>query len=198
MPCFHPRYGARDSKGLLRLNPRSRAAWRGLITVACGQCVGCRAEQRRQWAVRGMHELAMSSDEAGLATASFLTLTYSDEYLPENGQLVKRDWQLFAKKLRQNCGPFRFLMCGEYGARQNTERPHFHAAIFGHDFIEDRKIYTQNEQGHSLFTSATLEQTWQHGHHLIGSVSYDSVSYVAGYIQKKSTGKSEASLHPCK
>ncbi len=160
-----------------------------MLKVSCGQCVGCRAERARQWGVRGMHELQMA-DQVG----AFVTLTYANEELPENGQLIKKDWQDFAKALRHKCGPFRFLMCGEYGARTETERCHFHAAIFGHDFIypkesENRKFYKKNEQGHSLFTSPALGEVWKKGHHLFGDITFDSCNYVAGYINKKVNGR---------
>lgn len=143
-----------------------------------------------------MHELAMTSDKDPrnpLPLGSFITLTYADEHLPENGQLTKRHWQLFAKKLRQQCGPFRFLLCGEYGARTATERCHFHAAIFGLDFIypkdANRVLFKKNDQGHSLFTSPILTKLWPYGTHLIGDVTFDSVNYVAGYINKKVNGR---------
>jgi len=143
-----------------------------------------------------MHELALTRDHslnyvAGEITkASFLTLTFEDEHLPKPNPVVsKRDWQLFAKKLRENMGPFRFLMCGEYGSGKHTERPHYHAVIFGIDFDRDRKYYKKNEQGNTLFTSTELDKAWPHGFSTIGDVSFHSVSYVAGYIQKRVNGE---------
>ena len=130
-----------------------------------------------------MHELQTTRDQV----ACYVTLTYADENLPENGNLSKRDWQLFAKKLRAKFGPFRFLMCGEYGSDEHTNRCHFHAILFGLDF-PDQAFYKKNEHGDPLFTSATLGKIWAHGTHLIGAVSFDSVSYVAGYINKKING----------
>ncbi len=141
-----------------------------------------------------MHELQMAGQ-----VGSFVTLTYADEHLPENGQLRKKHWQDFAKALRHKCGSFRFLMCGEYGARSETERCHFHVALFGLDFIypkdeDNRAFFKKNEQGHSLFTSPVLSKVWTKGHHLLGDVSFDSVTYVAGYINKKVNGR-EAYAH---
>lgn len=141
-----------------------------------------------------MHELPFHEK------ASFLTFTYDDEHLPENGNLPlrsgpkkKRDrpehWQNFAKKLRYHCGPFRFLMCAEYGSEAHTERCHYHAIIFGHSFEEDREYLKANKQGQPLFTSPTLEKLWPHGFTTVGNVDFDSVSYVAGYIQKRIVGK---------
>ena len=155
--------------------------------MSCGQCIGCRTEQKRQWGVRGMHELATAKDDA----ASFITLTYADEELPEHGNLQKSDWTLFAKKLRHKMGPFRFLMCGEYGSRTHTERCHMHAIIYNHDFTKDRVPLKKNEQGQQLYRSKTLEDVWTQGISSIGSVSFDSVSYVASYIQKRVIGKNK-------
>ncbi len=142
-----------------------------------------------------MHELPFCDDKA-----SFITLTYDDEHLPENGNLPRCgvdketgevdkpvDWQNFAKKLRYHNGPFRYLMCGEYG--EEKDRCHYHAIIFGHDFTEDRKFYKTSESGEKLYTSEKLKKSWDHGFHTIGSVSFDSACYVAGYIQKKIRGK---------
>lgn len=153
-----------------------------------------------------MHELAMSSDHDPinpLPTAAYITLTYSDENLPENYQLDIKHWQVFAKALRHRVGPFRFLMCGEYGEATEENkwiaRPHFHAIIYGHDFVYrgtklERIFYKKNEQGHSLFTSPLLEVVWKKGFNVIGDVTFDSVSYVAGYIQKKVNGR-DAKAH---
>ncbi len=134
-----------------------------------------------------MHEVPFATDEK----ACFLTATYSDENLPENGNLKKSDWVKFAKKLRHKMGPFRFLMCGEYGSRKHTERCHMHAIILNHDFIEDRVPLETTEQGHQLYTSETLSKLWPHGFVSIGNVSHDSAAYVASYIQKKFKGKPE-------
>lgn len=65
------------------------------IQIACGQCIGCRLEKSRQWAVRCMHEAKCHRYN------SFVTLTYRQETLPENGQLVKRHAAKFMNRLRQ-------------------------------------------------------------------------------------------------
>lgn len=126
--------------------------------------------------------------EAQLHTAnSFLTLTYDDAHLPPDGSLRKRDWQLFAKRLRKAIGPFRFFHCGEYG--DTTRRPHYHAAILGHAFEHDRRpLPKRSSSSFQLYTSATLTRTWPHGYHRIGDLTFESAAYVARYIAKKITG----------
>lgn len=121
----------------------------------------------------------------------FITLTYDDAHLPPGLTLVKRDWQLFMKRLRERMGvPIRFFMCGEYGELRG--RPHYHALLFGVDF-EDKRPWSKSESGETLFRSATLETVWQLGFCLIGSVTFQSAAYVARYVMKKELGSSAGS-----
>lgn len=150
-------------------------------TVACGQCLGCRMERARQWAVRIMHETRLHDD------ALFLTLTYSDQHLPPAGTLVKKHPQLFFKKLRKKIQPrkIRYFMCGEYGGKFG--RPHYHVILWGYRF-PDMKFFT-NSGENPLYTSQILDDLWEYGHCQIGSVSYDSARYVAKYCTEKLTGE---------
>lgn len=189
MTCFKPLTGYRTAGGQIRF--KGDGPWQQRLTVSCGSCSGCRAEKKREWAVRGMHEMQMTADPAtGVEKACFLTLTYADEFLPENGNLQKRDWQTFAKRLRHEIGPFRYFMCGEYG--DENERAHYHAILFQQDLREDREQYTTTPEGHDLFMSPTINNTWNKGLHTIGRVSFDSMAYVASYVQQKITGEKAA------
>lgn len=120
--------------------------------------------------------------------AVFVTLTYDDMHVPENGTLIKRDLQLFFMRLRKLHYPskLRYFAVGEYG--DTTARPHYHALIYGLDF-PDKKRHSQNASGEVLYTSQTLTDTWGMGHCLIGSVSFKSAAYVARYCLKKVNGK---------
>ena len=55
----------------------------------CGQCMACRINRRRIWTHRIMLEALVSP------SASFLTLTYNKENLPDGGTLAPpyRDWE---------------------------------------------------------------------------------------------------------
>lgn len=121
--------------------------------------------------------------------SSFVTLTYNDEHLPSDGSLDVEHWQLFAKRLRKNVGRFRFFHCGEYG---ELGRPHYHACIFGIDFVDDRKFHTNGKHGDPLFTSQTLDKVWGKGYAIIGDVTFQSAGYVARYCMKKRTGPDSA------
>lgn len=122
---------------------------------------------------------------------SFVTLTYDQENIPEGGSLDVRDWQLFAKRARRAGHKFRFYHCGEYG--DLTRRPHYHAALFGLDFHEDRREHSQH-RGNKLYTSPRLTDLWGKGHALIGALTFQSAAYVARYIMKKRTGQ-QADTH---
>lgn len=150
------------------------------LKLPCGQCVGCRLEKSRQWAVRCVHESKMHDENV------FVTLTYDDDNLPAGRSLVKRDLQLFMKRLRKSRPEkVRFYACGEYG--DVTERPHYHILLFGTDF-PDKKKYKENPSGGYLYDSSELRELWPFGSNLLGDVTFDSAAYVARYCMKKITG----------
>lgn len=150
----------------------------------CGQCMECRLAYSREWAIRITHEAQMHSQNC------FLTLTYDNENLPPYGQLVKRDLQLFFKRLRHVVGPFRYVASGEYG--EIRRRPHFHVALFGVDFSSDRIEYGSGIRGDKIYVSPTVASVWQKSvfpmGHTIGSLTFESAAYIARYITKKVTG----------
>lgn len=155
------------------------------VIVPCGQCIGCRLEYSRQWAVRCVHEAQMHE------YSSFITLTFSDEHLPSDRSICKRDFQLFMKRLRKRISrdygiEVRYFACGEYG--EERQRPHYHACIFGFDF-PDKIPQGTNSQGDTLYSSSYLSKCWQFGFNIIGSVTFESCAYVARYICKKHKGK---------
>lgn len=129
-----------------------------------------------------MHESQMHTHN------SFLTLTYSDKFLPTNNSLDVLHWQLFIKRLRSKLHPktVRFYHCGEYG--EVTHRPHYHACLFGHDFSADRVLHKTTRAGNKLYSSPVLNETWGMGYCLIGDLTFESAAYVARYVTKKATG----------
>lgn len=155
------------------------------LTLPCGQCVGCRLERSRQWAVRVMHESQMHEDNC------FITLTYNDECIPPDYSLCYKHFQLFMKRLRRRCHRVRFYMCGEYG--EARLRPHFHACLFGFR-PTDMYPWRQSSSGFPLSRSPFLEELWSKGSVEVGDVSFESAAYVARYVMKKVTGK-EAESH---
>jgi len=198
MPCFHPVSAFRSSrclhpksgKPILFFREDAVRAWPGYesLQVPCGSCRGCRLERSRQWAIRIMHEASLHAENC------FITLTYAPCYLPENGSLVLRDFQLFMKRLRKRFGSkVRFFHCGEYGER--FQRPHYHACLFNFSFPADGLNFIRvTDQGHRVYWSEDLARLWPFGTHEIGSLTFESAAYVARYILKKVNGD-EAEEH---
>ncbi len=180
-------------------------------SIPCGQCIGCRLEKSRQWAVRMTHEAQLHD------ATCFLTLTYDNEHLPADESLDVEHWKLFAKRLRKHINKdrmkirpasarppvkkFRFFHCGEYGDKKG--RMHLHAAIFGLDFHEDRKKAKKHKshsgQENQLYTSATLDRIWGQGECTIGDLTFESAAYIAQYVTKKlNSGKKLTVIDPRK
>lgn len=166
------------------------------IEIPCRKCIGCRLKYSREWADRCMLELGYHDQ------SWFVTFTYDDEHLPKNyivdeetgevatsATLVKRDIQLFMKRLRKNYkydNDIRYFFAGEYGSQ--TFRPHYHAILFGLK-LDDLKLYKQSEDGYNYYNSEFLNKCWQYrGHVVVGRVTWDTCAYTARYIMKKQYG----------
>lgn len=185
MVCYSPLQGwfsierTKNGKRAIVFNSRDGLRDRP-VSVPCGQCIGCRLERSRQWAVRCVHEAQCHTDNC------FITLTYNDEHLPYDRSLNLRHFQLFMKRLRKRFGSgVRFFHCGEYG--ENFGRPHYHACLFN-IFVPDRVLWSVR-QNIPLYTSEILSSLWPFGFVTIGDVSFESAAYVARYCVKKVIGK---------
>jgi len=109
-------------------------------------------------------------DEASAWESSiFVTLTYSEEALPDTGLVSKEELQKFLKRLRKAYPTkIKYYASGEYGT-QGTCRPHYHLIIFGMKLTDEHYI----------------ETAWNKGRIDVGTVTIESCRYVASYIQKK-------------
>lgn len=153
--------------------------------VPCGKCDGCRIDYSRTWAHRMILELKDNP------TAMFVTLTYRDAnltILPSGEKtLVKRDVQLFFKRLRKAYPTkrIRFYLAGEYGPQ--TQRPHYHAIIYGLglDDFDDLWLVGHNGRGEPLWSSPKFAGIWSHGNVTMSHVTYHTCAYVARYCLKK-------------
>lgn len=151
------------------------------LPLPCGQCIGCRLERSRQWAIRCIHEAQLHTNNC------FVTLTIdSNQSVERQTTLVKRDVQLFIKRVRKKFSGKKILYfyCGEYGEKYS--RPHYHVCFFNLDF-DDKTLYSANS-GNPLYTSETLTKLWGKGHAIIGELTFESAAYTARYITKKITG----------
>lgn len=206
MSCYHPLTAyniARKGEKKELVFSASKALEHGPldpVVLPCKRCIGCRLDYSRQWANRCMLELPYHD------SSFFLTITYDDAHLPRSyscdpdtgeilspsAPLVKRDFQLFMKRLRKNTGQhLRFMAAGEYG--EHTFRPHFHAIVFGLQ-LDDLVPYKNSRQGYQYWNSPTLDKCWTDengnlkGYIVAGDVSWDTCAYVARYIMKKQLG----------
>lgn len=212
MACYHPITAWQTDDGSVVFAERGRILRQ--LTLACGQCAGCRLEKSRQWAIRCIHEAKQHKHNC------FITLTYNNEHLPEDQQLVKQHATRFMKRLREHAARenrlgkggaatvltqsrptkqnavtpaagrpnIRFYMAGEYGGK--TGRPHYHYCLFNCDFA-DKKYLSTTKAGSKIYTSATLEKLWTYGMSSIGEMTFESAAYTARYIMEKQTGKNK-------
>lgn len=145
------------------------------LEVPCGKCLACRIKKRSEWTMRLIQELSYHDD------AVFVTLTYSDDHLPENESLVKSDLQKFIKRLRKNLDkPIKYFACGEYGDK--TERPHYHLIIYGLGLKPQDKQLIIDAWQYADWNVDTIRRK------SFGLVEPKSIAYVAQYIDKKFTG----------
>jgi hypothetical protein len=115
-------------------------------------------------------------------SSCFLTLTYADEFLPEKGNLCKKDLQKFLKRLRYHLGKkFRYFAIGEYGSK--TYRPHYHIILFG---VEP--FFKQT------FARAWSKKKKQIGIVHIGELNAYSARYISGYTTQKVTKRHDKNI----
>ena len=203
MPCYKPLlayvYGrtaaGKQAIKFIGKGPSAPDGVEKIISVPCGQCIGCRLDYSREWANRCILEASYHESNY------FVTLTYSNSHLPINyhcsdlhtgeagecPSLSKRDVQLFLKRIRKNSSQFiRYYIAGEYGDR--TYRPHYHCILFGLK-LDDLQFFKQSPMGFDYFLSPFLEKCWGKGQILVTNVSWDTCAYTARYMMKKLKGE---------
>ena len=209
MPCYSPLKGWKDLEtGGIKFRQEGCGE---KMEVACGQCLGCRLDRSRMWAMRIVHESCLHEINGGNC---FVTLTYRDRidcddeqlrngfHVPDDWSLNKKHFQDFMKRLRKAFSPqkIRFYMCGEYGNHCKhgidlgivvcplcrVGRPHYHACLFNCSF-PDLAAYGSRD-GELRYTSPFLESIWKYGFVDVGELNFESAAYVARYILKKVNG----------
>lgn len=180
------------------------------LSLPCGQCIGCRLEYSRQWAVRCCLEAKRWVHNY------FVTLTYNDLFVPLNhhatvdtdtGELIENDVMTlkpddlknFLKRLRERFRlaghtGIRFYACGEYGP--SNLRPHYHLILFNCPL--DDLEFVHNLNGYAYYKSQLLEDVWSTeldgkrvpmGFVTVTSFTFEAAAYVARYVMKKHKGK---------
>lgn len=129
--------------------------------------------------------------------SSFITLTYADDRMPEDGSLRPLDLKNWLKRIRRACEPnlLRYFAVGEYGDR--TMRPHYHVALFG--FMPCLGNTVKVKGACQCRSCCIVRDTWDFGHVLVGELNIQSASYITGYVAKKFTRPDNPALqgrHP--
>ena len=224
MPCYHPLKAfvtGYDENGVKKLrflrkgedfDSYTKEHYKDkCLLLPCGQCLGCRLEYSRQWAMRCALEASQYEHNY------FLTLTYDGKFLPLNAvakinrstgevttelksTLVKRHVQLFMKRLRKYIKAkyghtgVRFYACGEYGSKNG--RAHYHLILFNCPLELE---FFNAKDGFTYYTSPDISKTWvtgkddpveglEFGFHLVSEFTFDTAAYVARYMLKKHKG----------
>lgn len=188
------------------------------VRIPCGHCTGCRIDKSRAWADRMMLEY-QNQKKAIFATLTYrdskLTFTEFEQVFPSGflpcspthryddfgniyqgtqPTIVKRDFQLFMKRLRKAFPDkkIRYYTSFEYGDKY--KRPHVHSIIFGlsledfSDLVERGK----NELGDQYWSSDRFARIWNNGFCCLTDVSWKTMAYTARYVQKKLNGELSA------
>ncbi len=217
MACYHPLpayYRIDDESGKKRLvfvddntlpaYEKDGYVYHGKLEIPCGQCIGCRLEYSRQWAVRCLLEAMKWENNY------FLTLTYDDDHLPESlpsvidddtgevlecfdtNPLVPEHCRSFIKNLRRqlkyhyNHQGLRVYYCGEYGSISG--RPHYHLILFNIPELP-LTFWKRNHEGSPMYNCDFIDKIWKKGYSVIAEVNWNTCAYVARYMIKKHKGK---------
>lgn len=101
MACYHPVPAVRCFNGDVRFISRGLADCKDML-LPCGQCVGCRLQYSREWAIRCLDEASCFEQN------SFITLTMSESSVAKHGRSLDVGlFQLFMKRLRKEVDPLR-------------------------------------------------------------------------------------------
>lgn len=148
-------------------------------THRCGQCQYCRVIDRMDKVNRLKLEYGMRPH------AFFVTLTYSDEYLPvfsNLAELYKPDLIKFIDSIRTLLPKITIFAVGEYGGHlfgtlkaARPIHPHYHLAIF-----------SANKTINELVRKVVTDK-WFMGHAHILQLSSGLIDYITGYVSKKLT-----------
>lgn len=155
------------------LNENTKAYKYGITRFECGGCPECLGKKSRLWALRcGM--------EAKSNVGMMVTLTYDTYVYDSQGNIIgenlnlqnpldKKDIQKFFKRLRAKFpdNKIKYLCAAERGKR--TNRPHYHALIFGLLF-DDLVYYKKSNRGNIIYRSKTLEKIWHGGREKKGGI----------------------------
>ena len=142
----------------------------------CGQCMACRIHRREEWTAKILMESI-----ANKGKSVFFTLTYSDEFLPADGNISKEECKKFIKRMRRHAEyhgnkKLRYYIVGEYGDKFG--RPHYHGIIYGLEIEEVEKW---------------IQKSWKKGYMTLSELNPIRARYAARYTTKKITQRKPSS-----
>lgn len=141
------------------------------VTVPCGKCYECMRSLSLDWAYR------CAIESRYYDKVCMVTLTYKET----DGNLCKRDVQLFLKRLRKKYN-VRYFGCGEYGSK--GLRPHYHLILFGY-LPNDLKFFYRERNGQIVYLSDELANFWKLGFvSVIKGFDLSASIYTSLYLQK--------------
>lgn len=148
----------------------------GPLPCACGRCMPCRVNKKRNWTFR------LELEALGHLDSCVATLTYNEWNLPEGGTLVREHAQKWIRALRKVYAPkkIRYYLVGEYGSKK--KRPHYHVIVFG--MGADCAGGPVTPVGR---IGGLVQKTWRYGNVLVDDLNSEGIAYVAGYVTKKLT-----------
>lgn len=134
------------------------------IIRPCGHCINCRINDTRAWYVRSRFEIK----KLERPFQYFLTLTYSDEYLPEDNVCSKIEAKKFLNCLNTSFGlKMRYFFTSDYG--NVSGRAHYHAIL-----LSTEKI-----------TQKQCERIWKKGFVYLKKLNTHNLKYCLRYTVKK-------------
>jgi len=182
------------------------------LEVPCGKCTQCRIRRSSEWGIRVVHEMAYWHHTC------FVRLSYNDEHLPKDEAVSKDELKQFLRRLRKRTGALKYLACGEYGETDARAHYHAILFGYGRHWDRDPRSVLGGAQKHTACGprrgpggGEIYQHTWNgkcwdvkygplidcwtdlstgktKGYVTLGTVTYDSARYIAGYTLKSNIG----------
>lgn len=180
---LRPKFKA-DHKWFINQNRVSESEF---ILVPCGRCIVCKYRLCREWSNRIQMEMEFYG---GVERCAFVTLTFDDEYLPQEGVQIK-DVQDYLKRVRERLGgrEIKYYAIGDYGELRG--RPHYHLIIMNVDGFDYYGNLQRLKRKEPIIKS---KDDWYHLHEAWQGKGYTDIQrprstggvggYVANYLAK--------------
>lgn len=147
------------------------------VEVCCSKCWACRNNRASDWTGRAIAESENAS------AVRFVTLTYGDDnrvgVIPNEfaaTSLVKRDVQLWIRRIRKAGYSVRYLIAGEYGPAKG--RTHWHAILYFQGRAPDIPLNTRLHGG---------DEFWKLGITYWADFTVGAAFYTCKYLLKAQT-----------